>query len=129
MPGLILVAALYMAWVFYSRWSDERAARRNAVAIEVERARKDVELNGGTELKIITFYSAPTVISKGQPAQLCYGVANAQSVAIDPPVKDVWPSRSRCVDVTPKRDTTYTLRAEDGAGRHVQTAQAVVRVR
>ena len=68
MPVFILIAALYAGWIFYSRWSDAAEARRAAAAHEAERARKDVELNGGSQLKITMLYASPGVIRKGQTA-------------------------------------------------------------
>jgi hypothetical protein len=127
MPVAILIAALYAAWIFYSRWSEVRDARRAAAAREVELARRDVELNGGSQLKITMFYASPEVVGKGQPAQLCYGVVNAKNVTLDPPAGEVWPSMNRCVDISPKTNTTYTLTADDGAG-HADKKQVSVQV-
>lgn len=124
----VLVAALYSAWVFYSRWDYVRQQRKAAAAAEIERARQDVALNGGDALKVLSLYAAPGVLHRGQSAQLCYGVANATAVAFEPPVKDVWPSRSRCVDVAPKKTTTYVLTATNAAGLK-QTAQVTIEVK
>jgi len=128
MPIFILIAALYAGWVIYSRWNDVREAKREAAAREVERARKDVELNGGSQLKITMLYVSAAEARKGQPVQICYGVVNAKNVAFDPPVENVWPSMNRCVDVSPKKSTTYTLTADDGAG-HSDKAQVSVQVK
>jgi hypothetical protein len=128
LPVFILMAALYTGWTFYSRWSDARRAEQAAAAREAERARKDVALNGGSQLKITMLYSSPGVVSKGQSVQICYGVVNAKRVVFDPPIEAVWPSMNRCVDVSPGKSTTYTLRADDGAG-HLDKAQISVRVK
>jgi hypothetical protein len=128
MPIFILIAALYAGWIFYSRWNAAVEARRAAAAHEVERARKDVELNGGLQLKITGLYASAGAVRKGQSVQLCYGVVNAKNVAFDPPIPDVWPSMSRCVDVSPKRTTTYTLTADDGAG-HSEKAQVTIAIK
>jgi hypothetical protein len=128
MPVFILIAALYSGWVFYSRWHDAAEARRAAEAREVERARKDIALNGGSQLKITMLYASAFAVRKGQPVQLCYGVVNAKNISFDPPVPDVWPSMNRCVDVSPKKSTTYTLNADDGAG-HSDKAQVSVQVK
>jgi hypothetical protein len=128
LPVFILIAALYTGWIFYSRWNDARQADRAAAAREAERARKDVELNGGTQLKITMLYASPSAVSKGQSVKLCYGVVNAKKVAFDPPIEGVWPSMNRCVDVSPRKSTTYTLSADDGAG-HSDKAQISVQVK
>ncbi len=111
MPVFILIAALYAAWIFYSRWREDVASRHAAAVQEVERARKDVELNGGTQLKITMLYASPDVVRKGQTAQICYGVVNAKNIAFVPPIDDVWPSMNRCVDVcTEEERYLYTQR-------------------
>jgi len=115
-PIFILMAALYCGWVFYSRWHAAVEARHAAEAKEIERARKDVELNGGSQLKITMLYASTGAVRRGQQVQICYGVANAKNVSFDPPIADVWPSRNRCVDVSPRKSTSYTLNADDGAG-------------
>jgi hypothetical protein len=124
LPVFILIAALYTGWIFYSRWNDARQAERAAAA----RARKDVELNGGSQLKITMLYASANAIHKGQPVQICYGVVNAKRVVFDPPIEGVWPSMNRCVDVSPRKSTIYTLSADDGAG-HSDRAQISVKVK
>lgn len=128
MAIFVVIAALYAGWIVFSRWNEQRQARRAAEAREVERARKEVELNGGSELKITMLYATADPISKGQPIQICYGVVNAKNVTFNPPIENVWPSMNRCVDVSPKHSTTYTLVADDGAG-HSDKAQVSVHVK
>jgi hypothetical protein len=128
MPYFVLIAALYAGWTFYSRWSAADEARKAAQAQQVERARKEVELNGGSRLKITMLYAAPGVLRRGQSAQLCYGVVNAKNVSFDPPIPNVWPSLNRCVDVSPRKTSTYTLHADDGAG-HSDVAHISVEVK
>ena len=60
--------------------------------------------------------ASPAAIHRGEKTQVCYGVANAKTVKLEPQPNPVWPSYSRCVDVTPARTTTYTLIAQDAAG-------------
>lgn len=120
--ALVVLAAGYLAWIFYSRWSYARQTARTAAVREVERARREVELNGGSQLKITALYPSPAKIRRGESAQLCYGVVNAKSVVFDPPLDEVWPSMNRCVDVHPTRTTTYTLTARDDAG-HSEKSQ------
>jgi hypothetical protein len=128
LPAFILIAAIYAGWIFYSRWNAAREAKRSADFREVERARKDVEINGGSQLKITMLYASAGTVRKGQPVQICYGVVNAKNIAFDPPIDDVWPSMNRCVDVSPAKTTTYTLNADDGAG-HSDKAQVLVQVK
>lgn len=69
-------------------------------------------------LKIIMFYATPAVIERGETAILCYGVANADRVALDPPAAPLSPSLNRCIEVKPTATTTYTLTAENDRGEN-----------
>lgn len=65
--------------------------------------------------KITQFYAEP-VVAKGETAKLCYGVENAKTVTLEPPVEKVWPSIARCIPVDPSKADLYKLTAtgEDG---------------
>jgi hypothetical protein len=76
-------------------------------------------------VKINQFYPRDTAITEGDKTVLCYGVENAKSVRIDPPVDGVSPSPTRCVEVSPKRTTHYTLIAESSDGRSVSQSADV----
>jgi hypothetical protein len=82
----------------------------------LENDRAAVELLGGKELAIQMFYATPGAIRRGESARLCYGVANAKTVKLEPQSNPVWPSYSRCVEVAPSKTTTYTLTIMDAAG-------------
>jgi len=120
--ALIVVLAIYIGWIVFSRWNEnrllEQRARDLAAKKQSEQDKNAVEQMGGSELAIQSFYGNPT-IRKGQKAQLCYGVANAKKVTLEPQSSPVWPSYSRCVDVSPIKTTTYTLMASDAAGHSV----------
>lgn len=126
------VAALIVGWILFSRWNENREIERKTAQERTETQRKDdsvtLEQLGGKELAIQNFYASPGIVKRGQPAQLCYGVANAKTVKLEPQSNPVWPSYSRCVDVTPKKDTIYTLTIDDGAG-HTQSQNLEVKVR
>jgi hypothetical protein len=59
----------------------------------------------GDGVKILQFYARDGVVTEGEKTVLCYGVSNARSVRIDPPVEGVGPALTRCVEVQPKRET------------------------
>lgn len=120
MSVIVLVGAVYDGWIFYSRWSADQAALREQKAREVAHARAMVDLMGGDSLRILTFYSVPKSVHPGQPASICYGVNGAKTVRIVPPVEEVWPAQSHCLQVSPRRDTEYKLVADDGAGHSVE---------
>jgi hypothetical protein len=131
--GIIFLAALaYVAFVFVARHESNAAYnRRNAEkAAEQQRAEDQaaIEQLGGSDLAIRTLYISPQAIHPGETAQLCYDVDNAKTVTLDPPVAEVWPSHTRCFDISPKKATNYTLTITDSAGKTVsQEVQLDVR--
>jgi hypothetical protein len=70
-------------------------------------------------LGIIFFYASPGAVKAGEPASVCYGVMNAHAVSIEPAVAQLTPSLNRCLQMTPRKTTRYTLTAEDGKGGKV----------
>jgi hypothetical protein len=125
--AILVLVILYVGWIFYSRRSDAREADEQAKAAEAKNAQYTIDKYGGGRVKVLAFSLSSGAIRKGQSVQLCYGVANAKNVKIEPPVGDIWPSMQRCVDVAPKKDTTYVLTADDGQG-HTDTAQLAIKV-
>jgi len=123
----VLVAAIYDGAVFYSRWSDDREMERRRAAKEAEQARKLMGMLGDDSLKILAFYAMPGIVRLGENASLCYGVSGAKAVHLEPPVEEVWPSQTRCIQVSPRKDTEYKLTAEDGAG-HTVSQEFVLKV-
>jgi len=114
------IAFLAVGWIFYSRWEEnrliEQKSREGKTQKQTENDRIALEQLGGKELAIQSFYAIPGTIRRGESLQLCYGVANAKSVKLEPQTNPVWPSYARCVDVAPTKDTTYTLTIADAAG-------------
>jgi hypothetical protein len=125
---VLSVAVLNSAWVFYSRWQQARIMEQRAIEQQREQDRRAVEMMGGDRFEILQFYASPGVIRRGETAQLCYGVSNAKTVRLEPESGAVWPSFSRCIDVRPAQDTTYTLTIEDGKG-HTKAATLVLKIR
>ena len=130
--AVLLVASLSVAFVVISRWQDRRNIKRQAAQELREKQhvedRMAVEQLGGKEFRILSFYASPTVIRRGQTAHLCYGVANARSVKLEPQEQPVWPSVAHCVDVSPTKSITYTLTIEDGGGK-TQSQDVEIKVR
>ena len=126
------IAALIVVWIFFSRWWQNRSIEYRAREAATEKQRADdratMEQMGGKELAIQTFYATPSEIRRGQSVQLCYGVANAKSVKLEPQANPVWPSYSRCVDDSPTKTTTYTLTIADVAG-NTKSQSLTVQVR
>lgn len=124
----VLVALAWAGWIVFSRRTGNAEIDR---AVEQKKVRKDVELLeklGGSDLKVLMFYANPPVVERGKPGLLCYGVSNASTVAIEPGVTGTWPSISRCVEIRPAKDTSYTIKASDAQGKEVsQTVDVKVR--
>lgn len=129
---VITIAALIVFWIFFSRWWQNRSIEYRAKEAAAEKKRADdratLEQMGGKELAIQTFYATPSKIRRSQPVQLCYGVANAKSVKLEPQSNPVWPSYSRCVNDSPTKTTTYTLTIADAAG-NTKSQSLTVQVR
>ena len=125
----LIATVLYVAWVFYSRWQETREAEQRAAAKRAAENRYIVEAYGNGRVKILNFSFDPGLINHGQQSELCYGVSNAKTVTIEPPVKaDLYPAMNRCFKVSPPRTTKYTLTAADSQG-HSESASLELQVR
>ena len=66
-------------------------------------------------VRILHFRASVGALMEGQKAELCYGVENARVVRIAPgpegAASQVYPSVNRCVDISPRHTTHYTLMA------------------
>jgi heme exporter protein D len=126
------IALLAVAWILFSRWQENRGIERNVqqqrAQKQLQQDRSTLEQMGGKELDIQSFYASASEIHRGESLQLCYGVANAKTVTLEPQSNPVWPSYSRRVDVSPAKSTTYTLTVTDASGNtKSQTLEVKVR--
>jgi hypothetical protein len=129
---VILGVLLYVSYILYARYASNRQYQRKMEERRAEQRREEdrlaVEQLGGSELAIRGLYLSPRSIRSGETAELCYDVANAKTVTLDPPAGAVWPSHSRCLNLSPRKTTTYTLSIKDAAGNTVsQTVELLVR--
>ena len=126
--ALILIVAAYIGWIMLSRYQGNRAYEQRKEQDQANKQRQQdqaaIEQLGGNELAIQMLYATPTV-KRGETAQICYGVANAKSVTLEPQENKVWPSHNLCVDVKPSKTTTYTLTATGADGKTVSQQVAV----
>lgn len=116
----LLVAAAYTGWVFLNRYLGHHPP--HVAGVDADQARRNAEFTrtyGGSEVKILQFYAREGNLTQGNPTVLCYGVLNARSVRIDPPVEGVSPALNRCVEIKPLAGTRYTLTAEGDNGHAV----------
>lgn len=127
--AVLLMGGSYVGWVFYSRWEANRAIEEKAAEKRRSQDAETFEAMGGNRFDILSFNASPAAISSGETTSLCYSVSNAKTVKIEPQSEEpVWPAFSRCVHVSPRKTTVYTLTIEDGAG-HSKAATVEVRVR
>jgi hypothetical protein len=128
----LAIGVLVVGWILFSRWLENRNMetrdKQERTQKQQEQDRIALDQLGGKELAIQNFYATPGVVRRGETVQLCYGVANAKTVKLEPQSNPVWPSYSRCVDVTPTKSTTYTLTIADAAG-NTRTQSLEVKVR
>jgi hypothetical protein len=117
----------YLGWVFWSRSHQTRAIEERAGAQRRAEDQRTFEGMGGDRFDILSFYATAGAISRGDSTDLCYSVSNAKAVTLEPQSNAVWPSFERCVSVSPRKTTTYTLTATDAAG-HTKSATATVEV-
>ena len=114
---VLILALLYAAWTFYSRRESNRQAQAEIQAKEQEKRKHVVDtIYGSGEIKFSTFGADRGLLHHGESTQLCYGVVNATAVKLDPPVGEIKPSYHHCVEIAPKKTTTYSITAEDGKG-------------
>jgi hypothetical protein len=125
--ALLLLAGLYVGWIFLSRWQANQALEEKAATQRRAQDRQTFEMMGGDRFEILGFYADPGSIRAGETAELCYSVSKAKSVTLEPQSEPVWPAFSRCVHVSPHKTTTYTLTAGDAAG-HTKSAAIQVEV-
>src|SRR2546427_13051131 len=78
---LIAVAVVYVGFVFFSRWEENRTIEERAKAKEREEAARAVEMMGGNRLEIQRFSGSPRILRRGRAAQVGYGAGNAQNGA------------------------------------------------
>ena len=119
--ALIVCVAAFVLCVVLGRYLSQRAFNdriaRQEAAIRRQADRRAIEQLGGSELAIRGL--SPLAIRPGETTDLCYDVANAKTVTLDPPVAEVWPSHSRCIELKLKKSTTFTLTIADASGKTV----------
>jgi hypothetical protein len=124
----IIIAALYVAWVFYSRHQSNVEAERAAAAREQEQRQRTVDTVFGHGEIVFSGLSADKgVLKRGEHTNLCYGVENAKTVKLDPPVAQLRPIYHECIEIAPAKTTTYTVTADDGKG-HTKSQSLTIRV-
>jgi hypothetical protein len=109
-------ALAYLCFVLIGRYVGARKTPPPRSEDWVKRQAEFERVYGGTALKIIQFYSPNGDLMEGDSTVICYGVLNAKSVRMEPPVEGVGVALNRCVSVAPEEATRYTLIAEGNDG-------------
>jgi len=126
-PGLIALAAglIYLSWVQYER-SQPTTLELQRKAKEQKTADWYRDAYGTDRLTITQFLARAYEVRPGEPALLCYGVLNAKTVRIEPPVEALHPSPTYCFNVTPAKTTTYKLIAESADGKTADKSVTII---
>jgi hypothetical protein len=127
MSVLILVAAIYAGYTFWSRQAYSQRIEEQAKQAEIQRDAEVTQRYGGDAVKVLGFYGNPGRVSPGEKALVCYSVSNAKTVRIEPFIQETAPSLSRCLEVHPRATTTYKLTATDAKG-HQETSSFTLEV-
>jgi hypothetical protein len=124
----MVMAAIWTGWILYSRQQSAAEAERQSKEKQAEADRKLVSEFGGEKLTILGFNAAEKEVSSGGRVLMCYGVSNATAVKIEPGVEPIKPALQHCLEVFPKKTTTYTLTASDDKG-NTKSKTLLIRVR
>jgi hypothetical protein len=122
----IAVSLPFLVWALFARGptrQQTRSAANSATSVAAQRDAQTVAYYGNGQLKVLAFYANPVEVQRGSRALVCYGVSNATSVSIQPPLGETWPSTARCLEVMATKDTEYKLTARDNNGH--EEARAV----
>ncbi len=122
----LVVALAYLGWIAWSRHSANRDMERQSQEREAAKYKELVPAD--TTLKITQFYAAQQEARPGESVLVCFGVENANSVRIEPPIEQLLPLPSKCFPFAPQRTTTLKLVA-DGANGGEVTASLTIKVR
>jgi hypothetical protein len=117
----LAVAIAQLAWTWLQRHDSDMRIRR-LLAGRHARSGSALPRHSGTAVEITQFYARAAEIVEGERDVICYGVENARTVRLDPPVETLAPALVRCFWVDPKQDTRYKLTAEAADGSRVEAA-------
>jgi hypothetical protein len=122
----LAVALAYLGWVAWSRHSANRDMEREGQQREAAKYKELVPAD--TTLKITQFYAAKQEVHRDESVLVCFGVENASSVRIEPPIEQLIPLPSKCFPFAPQHTTALKLVADGANGAEV-TASLTIKVR
>ncbi len=96
--------------------------------LSVTNSEEASEQSNSGPVKITHFYAGAEEIVENEAVGFCYGVENARSVRLEPPVEQLKPGYNRCFHLTPSKTTEYKLMAE-GFDGSTATKSVTVKVK
>ncbi len=114
-PALWIAVGILVAnviWLFMARFAAQPLPVRRKPKVDVYTGYD----TPGPGVKILQFYSSKAEVIEGDHTIICYGVAKASAVRIEPPIEQLRPALNRCIEARPEQTTTYTLYAEGVEG-------------
>lgn len=87
--------------------------------------KKKTEPAANRTARIMQFYARDATLPLGEKTLLCYSVDNTKTLRLTPPADSVWPAQTRCIDIAPVKETTYTLTATGEDGEPVEQSVTV----
>src|SRR5258708_12862030 len=82
---VLLLAGLYVGWIFLSRWQANRTLEEKAATQRRAQDRQTFEMMGGDRFEILGFYADPSSIRAGETPHLCSSLSNPKSLPPNPP--------------------------------------------
>ncbi len=116
---VVAAAFLHLAWILFIRM---QGPARPAPRPESGAYYRGFLQNDGSAVRILQFYANTREVIEGEAAVVCYGVQNAESVRLEPPVEQLKPAVNRCFSTVPAADTTYRLVASGAGGNEVSAS-------
>jgi hypothetical protein len=113
----LLFAIAYVGYTFYARHQSDVEAQAHIEAQQQAARKRTLDaVFGDGEIKFTSFSIDTQSLKRGETARLCYGVENATTVKMDPPIEQLKPTYQHCMDISPTKTTKYTITADDGKG-------------
>lgn len=113
----LAIALFNLGWTLLQRHDSTLRMQR---AQKSNLARSVGVVDRSTGVKILSFYATAAEIRDGDREIVCYGVQNARSVRMEPPIESLTPALTRCFWAEPHQNIRYTLIAEGLEGDRVE---------
>ncbi len=117
---VVAAAFLHLGWILFLR--TQGPARPAAQPESGGAYYRGFLQNDGSAVRILQFYANTREVIEGERAVVCYGVQNAESVRLEPPVEELTPAVNRCFSIMPTASATYRLVASGAGGSEVSAS-------